>query len=63
MGRTRCRPNHIRAEPLDALVWNEIRSHLLQPALLVKAQSVLDRSASLDQTFLSTRESPTSGND
>ena len=55
MGRARCRPNHIRAAPLDALVWNEIRSHLLQPALLVKAQSVLGHSASLDQTFLSTQ--------
>ena len=55
MGRARCRPNHIRAEPLDALVWNEIRSHLLQPALLVKAQSVLGHSASLDQTLLSTQ--------
>ena len=55
MGRARCRPNHIRAEPLDALVWNEIRSHLLQPELLVKAQSVLGRGASLDPSFLLTQ--------
>ena len=55
MGRARCRPNHIRAEPLDALVWKEIRSHLLQPELLVRAQSVLGRSASLDPSFLLTQ--------
>jgi site-specific DNA recombinase len=53
MGRERCGPNHIRAEPLDTLVWNEVRSHLLQPALLVKAQSVFAESTSLDQSFLS----------
>ncbi len=53
LGRQRCRPNHIRAEALDALVWQEIRRHLLAPELLVKAQTSLTQSESLDQSFLS----------
>ncbi|MEE8296998.1 MAG: recombinase family protein, partial [Hyphomicrobium sp.] len=55
LGRPRCRPNHIRAEPLDELVWKEICRHLLHPDLLVEAQSVLGQSQSLDQSFLSTQ--------
>ncbi|MGH8606869.1 MAG: recombinase family protein [Gammaproteobacteria bacterium] len=52
-GRARCRPNHIRAEPLDELVWQEIRRHLLEPELLLRAQASLARTESLDQSFLS----------
>ena len=54
LGRPRCRPTHIRAEPLDALVWTEIRRHLLHPDLLVKAQSILGHIA-LDHSVLSTQ--------
>ena len=53
IGRQRCRPNHVRAEPLDELVWQEIRRHLLEPELLVRAQTALTQSESLDQSFLS----------
>ena len=55
LGRPRCRPNHIRAEALDDLVWQEIRRHLLAPDLLVKAQTSLTQCESLDQSFLSTQ--------
>ncbi|MGH8607424.1 MAG: recombinase family protein, partial [Gammaproteobacteria bacterium] len=54
-GRARCRPNHIRAEPLDELVWQEIRRHLLEPELLLRAQASLARTESLDLSFLSTQ--------
>ncbi len=56
LGRPRCRPNHIRSKPLDDLVWQEVRRHLLQPELLLKAQSAFDDSDdsnSLDQSVLS----------
>jgi site-specific DNA recombinase len=53
--RTPCRPNHIRAEPLDELVWQQVRRHLLKPELLVKAQTALSESASLDQSLLATQ--------
>ena len=55
LGRPRCRPNHIRAEALDDLVWQEIRRHLLAPDLLVKAQTSLTQSEALDQSLLSTQ--------
>jgi site-specific DNA recombinase len=48
-----CRPNHIRTAPLDALVWNEIKKHLLNPDLLVRAQAKVSESTSLDVSFLS----------
>ena len=48
-----CHPNHIRAIPLDALVWKEIRKHVLNPELLVYAQAKVSESKSLDSTFLS----------
>ena len=54
-GRVPCRPNHVRAEPLDELVWREVRRHLLEPELLLKAQTALTESASLEQSFLSTQ--------
>ena len=54
-GRTPCRPNHIRAEPLDDLVWQQVRQHLLKPELLVKAQTALTENASLDQSLLTTQ--------
>jgi site-specific DNA recombinase len=50
-----CRPNHIHAEPLDELVWQELRRHLLEPELLLKAQSALTGSASLDPSLLATQ--------
>lgn len=54
-GRTPCRPNHTRAEPLDELVWQEVRRHLLTPQLLIEAQTALTESASLDQSLLATQ--------
>ncbi len=53
--RAPCRPKHIRAEPLDELVWQEVRRHLLKPELLAKAQTALSERESLDQTLLSTQ--------
>lgn len=53
--RVPCRPNHIHAEPLDELVWQELRRHLLEPELLLKAQSALTESASLDPSWLTTQ--------
>jgi site-specific DNA recombinase len=50
-----CRPNHLRAEPLDKLVWQEIRRHLLAPDLLLKAQNALTEGASLDASWLTTQ--------
>jgi len=55
LGRPRCRPNHIRSEPLDKLVWQEIRRHLLNPELLLKAQAVVKDTQYLDQSFLGTQ--------
>ncbi len=55
VGRPRCRPYHIRAEPLDDLIWCEVRKHLLHPELLLKAQSALTDTESLDRSILSTQ--------
>ena len=54
-GRPRCRPNHIRSKALDDLVWTEIRRHLLNPKLLLKAQGVLNNTPDFDESFLSTQ--------
>jgi site-specific DNA recombinase len=54
-GRPRCRPNHIRAEPLDELVWHKIRSHLLNPELLLKAHATVNDMQCMDQSFLATQ--------
>ena len=51
-GPPRCHPNHIRAQPLDDLVWSEIRRHLLDPELLMKAQTKTNQAQSLDESFL-----------
>lgn len=55
LGRPRCRPNHIRSEPLDKLVWQEIRRHLLNPELLLKAQAMVKDTQYLDQSFIGTQ--------
>jgi len=52
VGHPRCRPNHIRSEPLDELVWQEIRRHLLDPQLLFKAHAMVKDTQYLDQSFL-----------
>ena len=52
IGRPRCRPNHVRSKPLDDFVWHEVRRHLLQPELLLKAQRAFDDSQSLDESGL-----------
>ncbi len=52
-GRPRCRPNQIRSEPLDDLVWQKIRDCLLDPQLLMKAQTKIQGTESLDLSFLS----------
>jgi site-specific DNA recombinase len=54
-GRERCRPNHIRSKPLDELVWEEVRRHLLEPELLLKAQTTLKDTQSLDESFITTQ--------
>ena len=54
-GRERCRPNHIRCEPLDELVWQEVRRHLLDPELLLKAQAALNDVQCFDTSFLGTQ--------
>jgi site-specific DNA recombinase len=51
-GRLRCRPCHLHAAPLDRLVWEEIRRHLLHPELLLRAQKELKSVRPLDQSFL-----------
>jgi hypothetical protein len=58
-GRPRCYPNHIRSGPLDELVWKEVRRHLLDPGLLLKAQTTLKSMQSLDESFLMTQLSNT----
>jgi site-specific DNA recombinase len=52
-GPVRCRPNHYRSQPIDDLVWKEIRRHLLSPELLLKAQTILRKGSSIDESFLS----------
>jgi site-specific DNA recombinase len=54
-GSTPCRPNHVRAHPLDALVWEEVRKHLLRPELLLRAQTKVSESTTLDSSFLSSQ--------
>ena len=54
-GQSRCRPNHVRAQPLDALVWEEVRKHLLHPESLIRAQAKMLESTSPDASFLSTQ--------
>jgi hypothetical protein len=53
--KARCRPNHIRAKPLDELVWTQIRRHLLDPELLLKAQTAVSDTQCVDPSFLSTQ--------
>jgi site-specific DNA recombinase len=55
LGTPRCRPSYLRSEPLDELVWSEIRRHLLDPKLLIQAQKKLGTSQSPDETVLSTQ--------
>jgi site-specific DNA recombinase len=55
LGRPRCQPNHLRSEPLDELVWTEIRRHLLEPKLLIEAHAKLGMVDSLDDSVLSTQ--------
>ncbi|MBI2839331.1 MAG: recombinase family protein [Acidobacteria bacterium] len=51
-GAPRCRPCHVRAEPLDELVWNEIRQHLLDPRLILKVHTQLKEARPLDGDLL-----------
>ena len=51
--RPPCRPNHYRSQPIDNLVWTETRRHLLNPELLLKAQAILRKGGSVDESFLS----------
>jgi site-specific DNA recombinase len=51
-GDSSCRPNHIRAQALDALVWEEVCKHLLRPDLLVRAQTKVQELTSFDGSFL-----------
>jgi site-specific DNA recombinase len=51
--RPTCRPNHYCSQPVDDLVWKEIRRHLLNPELLLKAQTILRNGGSVDESFLS----------
>ena len=51
-GRPRCLPCHLHAAPLDRLVWDEIRRHLLHPDLLLRAHKELKGNGPLDQSFL-----------
>ncbi len=50
LGRPRCRPSHARTEPIDELVWNEVKRCLTHPELLCKVKSKLDESQSLDES-------------
>jgi site-specific DNA recombinase len=51
-GRQRCRPCHLHAGPLDRLVWEAIRRHLVHPELLLRAHKELRGNTPLDQSFL-----------
>jgi site-specific DNA recombinase len=53
--RPNCHPKHMRADTLDEIVWREVRSHLLDPSLLLKAQGLLCSKQPFDQSFLSTQ--------
>ena len=51
-GSPRCRPCHVRSEPLDELVWNVIRKHLLDPRLILKAHTQMKETRPLDGDLL-----------
>ncbi len=53
--RDRCQRTHIRAEPLDDLVWYEVKNHLLNPKLLLKAQTGLTDLRLLDKSVIGTQ--------
>lgn len=50
--RGRCSRTHVQAMPLDRVVWNEIREHLLNPELLLTAQQQLGTAGGVDEGFL-----------
>ena len=54
-GKPTCRPNHVRTQPLDSLVWEQVRRHLLDPKLLVLAQKKDPKSPMLDSSLLSSQ--------
>ena len=54
-GRLRCRPNHIRSEPLDEFVWEEIKNHLVNPELLLRAHQSIRDGQEHDDSFLKTQ--------
>ena len=54
-GHPICHPSHARAHPLDALVWNEVRKHLLQPNLLLRAHMKAPEPPMLDSSLLSSQ--------
>ena len=47
-----CRPKHIRAKELDDFVWKQIKNHLLNPELLLKAHGTFSVNHDYDQSFL-----------
>lgn len=53
--RPHCRPNHMRADLLDETIWREVRRHLLNPALLLKAQKLLHDGEPLDHSLLASQ--------
>jgi site-specific DNA recombinase len=55
LGGERCHPNHFRSQPLDDLVWAEMRRVLLDPAVLVRAGRALADTESFDESFLATQ--------
>ena len=50
--RSNCTRTHVQAPPLDQVVWSEIRKHLLNPELLMKAHEQLGAGGVVDDTFL-----------
>jgi len=52
VGRERCQPKHMRSEALDNVVWQELTRHLLNPELLIKAQTGLTGNRLLDQSCI-----------
>ena len=50
--RPRCRPNHVRADALDELVWDSIRKHLLDPESLVRAHGELKGARPTEAAFV-----------
>ena len=47
-----CRPSHVRAAPLDDVVWREIHRHLLDPRLLLRAHRILKDGEPLEEDLL-----------